>query len=77
MLGFEPRISGVESDRSANCATTIAQESQLFWETMAQFKTWIPAIILADESASLRGRLLKDLICLFSDTFQDLSDIYF
>ena len=25
MLGFEPRISGVGSDRSANCATTTAQ----------------------------------------------------
>ena len=24
MSGFEPRISGVESDRSANCATTTA-----------------------------------------------------
>ena len=24
MLGFEPRVSGVGSDRSANCATTSA-----------------------------------------------------
>ena len=25
MLGFDPRISGIESDHSANCATTTAQ----------------------------------------------------
>ena len=28
MVGFEPRICGVGSDRSANCATTTAQVEQ-------------------------------------------------
>ena len=27
MIGFEPRISGVGSNRSTNCATTTAQKS--------------------------------------------------
>ena len=29
-LGFEPRISGVGSDRSANCATTTARGLNIF-----------------------------------------------
>ena len=28
MTGFEPRISGVGSDRSTNCATTTAKETK-------------------------------------------------
>ena len=32
MLGFEPRISGVGSNHSANCATTTAQGLFLFKE---------------------------------------------
>ena len=30
MLGFEPRISGIGSDHSANCATTTALKRNLF-----------------------------------------------
>ena len=30
MMGIEPQISGVGSDRSANCATTTAKLTQTF-----------------------------------------------
>ena len=36
MLGFEPRISGVRSDRSTNWATTTAQHSYILqWDAAA------------------------------------------
>ena len=34
MTGFEPRTSGIGSDRSTNWATTTALESQLFEELL-------------------------------------------
>ena len=54
MLGFEPRISGVGSNHSANCATTTA----LLWKEMsiqliAQFNT------LNDSTTSYYSDLMK------------------
>ena len=34
MLGFDLRISGVESDHSANCATTTARDTEMFVEVV-------------------------------------------
>ena len=41
MSGFELRISGVGSDRSANCATTTAQRCRLIIHTKYSYFWWI------------------------------------
>ena len=37
MTGFEPRTSGVGSDRSTNCATTTAHLIKLIWRNLKNY----------------------------------------
>ena len=70
MLQFEPRISGVWSDRSTNCSSTAAQDNYLNY-LIVSFQ-FLPVAVAADElklvlrskdgvtlRATLKGRLLK------------------
>ena len=53
MLGFEPRISGVRSDRSANCTTTTAQPKEAWFQPMQPSKPNLSILSRAEFTQSL------------------------